>query len=518
MAKRKRMDQIRTILSNYLASGSVKATARQLKMSKNTVREYVRRARACEQDLAGLLALDDTALEQLLLPPPGSKTNRLQVLEENMDHYLSELRRVGVTRQLLWQEYRLAHPGGYGYTQFCEHLRRAVHRHDLTLPLEHRPGEVLMLDFAGKKMHWVDPHNGEVHDSEVLIGVLPYSQYSFCIALPSQSLPDLIHGINQCLLFLGVLPRIILSDNMRSYVSRPDRYEPTFTRLCEQLGAHYQLELQATRVAKPRDKASVENAVMQVYRRIYAPLRDETFHSLEDLNMGIGRQLIRHNEQAYQKRSGCRTSVFAEHERPAMRPLPPELFEIRKITRAKVQRNYHVYLGEEKNFYSVPYAYVGRQTEIIYTSRTVEVYADHQRIALHERLFAGGREYRYQTLPEHMPRHHREWKEAQGYDEAYFLGQATRIGPATHWVVQQLLISRIHQSQTYNSCKGILHLARQYSDQRLEAACERCRQAGKGTYGMVKRILRRGLEQAPSPPDQLSLGLHENIRGSENYQ
>ena len=131
--------------------------------------------------------------------------------------------------------------------------------------------------------------------------MLPFSQYSFCIALLSQSLSDFIHGFNQALLFLSVLLDVILSVNLESYVSRPDRYAPTFTQLCQQLGAYYQLDLQATRVAKPNDKASVENAVTQVDRRIYAPLRNEVFPSIEALNEAISLQLIRHNEQPYQQ-------------------------------------------------------------------------------------------------------------------------------------------------------------------------------------------------------------------------
>jgi len=513
------MDQIKSLLRNYLSTGTIKATARQLKISKNTVREYVRRAQAHTSDLSSLLELDEATLQEIFYSCPDKpKNERLAVIEQRVDDWLKELRRVGVSRHLLWQDYRQEYPDGYGYTQFCEHLRRAMVRKDLTLALEHNPGEVLMLDFAGKKMHWVDPDSGELHACEILIGVLPFSQYSFCIALPSQSLADFIYGLNQCLLFLGVLPRVILSDNLKAYVSRADRYEPTFTQLCEQLGAHYQIDLQATRVAKPKDKASVENAVTQVYRRIYAPLRDEVFHSIKALNEAIHRQLLQHNEQPYQKRSGNRKSVFEQFELPEMRELPSDLFEIKKITRAKVQRNYHVFLGEEKNFYSVPYQYVGKQAEVIYTRSTVEVYVDQKRVTTHERLFLGGREYRYQTRLEHMPKHHQEWKKAQGYDAAYFLREAARIGPATQWAVQQVLLSRIHETQTYNSCKGILRFAQTYNPERVEQAAKRCQGVGKATYGMIKRILQLKLDQAEEQTTQLKLGLHENIRGPEHYQ
>ena len=519
MAKQKRMDQIKNLLRNYLASGSIKATSRQLKVSKNTVREYIRRAEAYCVDLAVVLELDEETFNRVFYASDCSQSGaRFTVFEQQIDYWLKELRRPGVTRELLWQEYRLDHPDGYGYSQFCEHLRRQVSYKDLTLALDHEPGEVLMVDFAGKKMEWVDPHSGEIHTCEVLVAVLPFSQHSFCIALGSQNLPDFIHGLNQALLFLGALPKIILSDNLKAYVSKPDRYEPTFTQLCEQLGAHYQLDLQAARVATPKDKASVENAVTQMYRRIYAPLRQEVFHSIEAINAAILRQLVWHNTQPYQKKSGTRQSLYEQYELPQMRLLPTDLFEIKKIARAKVQRNYHVFLGEEKNFYSVPWQYAGKQAEVLYTNTTVEVYVTQKRIATHQRLFLRGREYRYQTREEHMPRHHLEWKKAQGYDAAYFLEQAQLIGPATQWAMQQVLLGRIQEAQAYNSCKGILQLAKKYSSERLELAAKRCQSAGKATYNMLKRILLLKLDIEDEQPAQLSLGLHENIRGSEYYQ
>lgn len=519
MAKPKRMDQIKAVIRNYLASGSIKATARQLKMSKNTVREYVRRAETHAGGLPGILDLDELVLEKIFYGREVQLSeNRMEVFEQQAGEWLKELKKVGVTRQMIWEEYRARHPDGYGYSQFCEHLKRHAARLDLTLALEHKPGEVLMVDFAGKKLRVVDPESGEVRDCEVLVAVFPFSQYCFCIALPSQSLADFIEGLNQALLFFGYLPLILLSDNLKAYVSRADRYEPTFTQLCEQLGVHYQVELQATRVAKPKDKASVENAVTQVYRSVYAPLRHEVFHSLKALNEAIIRQLHVLNERPYQKKSGSRKSLFCEYELPRMRALPTDLFEIKKIAKAKVQRNYHVFLGEEKNFYSVPWQYVGKQAEVLYTSKSVEIYLNQKRVATHQRLLSSSGGYRYQTREEHMPKQHQEWKKTQGYDAAYFLKQAGKIGPATQWAIQQVLLGRIQESQAYNSCKGILHLARKYSPQRLEQAALRCQASAKATYGMLKRILQLKLdEQFEEPPLQLSLGLHENIRGPEYY-
>ncbi len=408
MGKIKRMDQVKTIIATYLDCGSIKSTARRLKISKNTVREYLRRAEAHPAELSALMQLSDEELSKIFYKPKDSSApEREKIFNEKKDDWLSELGRVGVTRYLLWEEYREEHPDGYGYSQFCERLRQTVVRRDLTLSLEHEPGEVLQVDFAGKPMNWVDAQTGEVHYVEVLVAVMPYSHYTFAIALNSQKVGDFIRGLNQSLLFLGRLPKVILSDNLKSYVTRSDRYEPKFNELAGQLGAHYGIDLQATRPRKPKDKASVENMVSTVYRRIYAPLRNEVFHSLEELNEAILGQLKIHNEKPFQKKQGNRRSVFEAAELPLMRHLPPDLFEIKKTTRAKVQRNYHVFLGEEKNYYSVPFQYVGNQTTVVYTASIVEVYYENKRIALHKRLL-GKNAYLHRTEESHIPKSHQE--------------------------------------------------------------------------------------------------------------
>ncbi len=517
MAKLKRMDQVMAILRTYLETESIKATSRRLKVSKNTVRTYVRRVSGLGEDLKTILELGQEEVMRICTPAEDETRSTEEDFESQVDYWIDELRRVGVTRQLLWEEYRERYAGGYSYSQFCERLRRAIGRRDLTLSLDHTPGEVMQADFAGKQMHWVDRHSGEVYSCEVLVCVMPHSHYSFAFAVPSQQIPDLVHGLNQALLFFGKVPKVLLSDNLKSYVTKSDRYEPTFTELCQQLGAHYQFDLQATRVAKPKDKASVENMVGTVYNRIYGPLRNEVFHSLEDLNAAIRRQLIIHNKKPYQKKRGCRQDIFDKYEAVVMRDLPCELFEIKKMTKAMVQRNYHVFVGEEKNYYSVPYQYVGKTTTVLYTSSTVEIYLDHQRIAIHARLVSKD-SYQHQTNKEHMPNNHREWQKARGYNAAYFQRQAEKIGPATRWAISHVLVSRTHPPQSFNSCKGILSLAKKYSCERLEKACLRCQQVDKTSYSMLKRILAMNLDQHSDQPELFSTPEHNNIRGAQAYQ
>lgn len=519
MGKIKRMDQIRQIIKTYLATSSIKATARRLQVSKNTVKLYVRLGQAHDEDLSQLLLLPESALYSIFYPSkdPQSDLDRRAVFSSKVDYWIKELRRVGVTRHLLWEEYRREYPQGYSYTQFCEHLRRELGRRDLTIRLNHEPGKVMQVDFAGHKMHWIDESSGEVHQAEVLVAVFPHSQYTFAIALPSQRVGDFIHGLNQAFLFFAGLPQALLSDNLKSYVTRADRYDPTFNELCVQLAAHYQIDLSATRVGKPQDKASVENMVGTVYQRIYAPLRNEVFHSLDQLNAAIRGQLHIHNAKPYQQKEGTRHELFHTYELPVMKDLPSDVFEIKKTVRAKVRRNYHVFLGEEKNHYSVPYQHVGKQATAIYTSSIVQVYIDNQRVATHQRLLYRNA-YQYQTNADHLPKSHREWKKARGYNAAYFLREAEKIGPATHWAVEHILVSRIHEAQSYDSCRGLLRLAQKYSTVRMENAARRCHKVGKASYSMIQRILIHKLDMQSDQLELFNIPLHDNIRGPETYQ
>lgn len=522
MGKLKRMDQVKEIIKTYLSTNSLKATARRLRISKNTVKEYIRRGQLVNSDLSTLLNLSEEDLLSVFYPNTEKTNNeRFSYFQTKVDKWIVELRRVGVTKHLLWEEYLKEQPEGFGYSRFCELLRNHIGQRDLTLQMTHEPGEIMQVDFAGKKLNWIDPVSGEIKTCEVLVAVMPHSQYTFAIALPSQKTVDFLAGLNAALVYFGKLPQRILSDNLKAYVIRADRYEPKFNDLCVQLAAHYNIHLQATRAAKPKDKASVENMVSTVYTRIYAPLRNEIYHSEAELNAAILLQLNKHNNLPYQKKEGTRKSMFEAYALPVMRDLPSELFELKKSTSAKAQRNYHVYLGEEKNYYSLPFRYVGKKTTLVYTSKIVEIYVDNQRVAIHKRLPLGAKHH-YQTAIAHMPKSHQEWKKSEGYDGGYFLAIGLKIGKATHWAISRILSAKKHQSQNYKSCQGVLHLGKKYGNDRLERAAARCWQVDKVNYTMLVRILRHNLDKEATTEHEAELVFtpptHDNIRGAAAYQ
>ena len=511
------MDQIRLILQTYHSTRSIKGTAAQLRISKNTVREYKRRAETYHDDLSVVLALDDDSLREVVyLDGQGERADRRLLFEGKIDDYLKRLQKRHVTRQLLYEEYRRDFPDGYKSSQFYLLLSQAAQRRDLTLPLRHPPGKTMQVDYAGDRLSWVDPTTGEVHAAQVLVATLPHSAHVFAIALPSQSTADFVYGLGRALRYFGGVPLTIVSDNLKAFVKRADRYEPDFNDACVQLATHYGVDLQAARVRKPKDKASVEGAVRVVYNRVYAALNDRVFHSLDQLNAALAEQLECLADRPFQKRPGTRRQAFAT-EREHLRPLPSRPFELKVTTRAKVQRNYHVEIGPNHNFYSVPYRYVGRRATVIHSRSTVEIFIGTERVATHAKCDVHDR-YAYTTDPAHLPKRHAEYLAAEDHDGAWYRRWGDGIGPATAWAMNDILTNKPFEVQAYRSCQGVQSLARRYGPARLEAACQRCRTAGRARYGMLKNILERGLDHTTDQLELFAPPTHDNIRGPAAYR
>ena len=521
--KTKNMQQIRHILQLRAQGIAIREIVHRSGISRPTVRAYLRRWEAMGLSWEQLGALDNEALGAIVYQEsaPSADLGRWQALQTRLPAIVRELGRVGVTRWLLWEEYRREHPEGYGYTQFCQHLRAFRQRQDAVMHFEHKAGERLLIDFAGKKLPYVDLHTGEQVEGEVFVAVLPCSNFCYVEAVRSQRIEDFLGAIANAFTFLGGVPQAALIDNLKSGVVKADRYEPTLTDLLEQLSAHYGCTFMATRGAKPRDKASVERHVQIVYQRVYAPLRNEAPGSLETLNTAIRQRLEVHHARPFQqRRTECRQSLFDAVERPTLRPLPATPFEVKSSGSYKVQRNYHVQLGCDRHFYSVPYAYIGQQVSVIYTRSTVEIYVAQRRIAFHQR---DRRAYVYTTVAEHMPPNHQHYTQIKGYSAQYFQERAARTGTACTAVVEGILNAKIFQEQAYNSCLGLLRLADKFTPERLERACSRALRAAKPTYTMVINILRHNLDQLERPAGEgqhvsKTPTDHANVRGPEAFR
>lgn len=512
------MHIVRTILQLLRRRTSEREIAKEVGISRTTVTEYKKKLSV--KPLDELLKMEDAELGALLHPPaehPPAVDQRRAAFEARLDYFLKELERTGVTRQLLWEEYRRQQPQGYSRTQFNELLARHKKKMEVTMHFTYKPGELLMIDFAGDRLHITEAATGKKTPCQVLVCVLPFSGYSFVKALPNATMPWLVKALNDCLTYMGGAPQTLKCDNMRQAVTRSCKYEPQFTDMINYWALHNNIYLQAARVRKPRDKAHVENEVKITYTRIYAPLRDKDFYTIEELNEAIIEQLKKHHKKPLQKKEFSRKQLFEQSEQEHLQPLPAERYEMKYETNAKVQRNYHVFLGQDRHFYSVPFSYVGKTMRIVYDTDLVEIYHQHQRVAVHRRSF---KKYDYTTLQEHRPEAHKKYLDQMGWDSAYFLKEAKKFGPSTHSYFKRMLESKPYPEQKYNSCLGILRLTKNYTAERIEAACTRALQGNSTTYSTIRTILVNKADQLTDPEEahkEFRLPDHENLRGSKEY-
>lgn len=510
-AKTIKVEQLKLILRLWESGYSKKGIVRQTGLSLNTVRKYLS---STSKDTAGsnLQAAPAIAFNTDESP---IRSERQSILFTHFATVEAELKRPGVTRQLLWQEYKEAHSEGYNYSQYCYHLHEYLRHKEVVMHLEHTAGESMMIDFAGKKLFFVDSTSGEQFSCQVFVSVLPYSGLIYCRAVATQNTFDFIDCINGMLRYYGGVTQNILCDNLKTAVTRPSRYEPVFTEACYQLSEHYSTCFSAARPYKPRDKAMVEKCVNIVYNHIYGPLRNHTFYSLQELNMAIAECLEKLNNKPYKGSAYSRRDLFNQHEKKLLKELPGEIFQLKKTVQATVQRNYHVQLSENHHYYSVPFKYAGKKVKVLYNNSTVEIYYEHVRIAVHQRnAYAKA----YHTIPEHMPPHHQKAIHLQGWSTEELLLKASYIGQSTRLVAEHILSSSFYPQQNFKSCHGVLMLAKKYDRLRIEAACQRALKGTRINYSMICSILEKGLDQQADVFESPPLPQHDNIRGPEQYQ
>lgn len=486
--------------------------ARACQVSCSTVQQYLRRAeKAGLRSWEQVQALDEVALERLLFPaPPGVPTTR-PLPDWNEVH--QELQKKGVTRQLLWEEYRARFPeDGLAYSQFCERYQ-AYRRHlDLSLRQVHRAGEKLFVDYCGQTVPVSDPATGEIREAQIFVAVLGASSYTFAEATWTQQLPDWTGSHERAFEAIGGTTELVIPDNLRSGVHKACRYEPELNPTYRDLAEHYGVAVIPARVRRPKDKAKAEAGVLLVERWILACLRHRQFFSLAELNAAIAELLVKLNDRPFRKLPGSRRSRFEELDRPALRPLPATRYELAEWSKARVGPDYHVEL--DAHAYSVPYQLVGKLLDLRRAGAVVECFHCSRRVAAHRySQEAGGAT----SLREHMPRAHREYLD---WTPQRLLGWARESEPHIGQAVERILSSKPHPHQGFHAALGLRSLAKRYGQDRLGAACRRALRLGAVSYTSLKSMLQRGLESQPLPeaPEPIPPFDHDNVRGAAYYR
>jgi len=491
MANKLDLMDIRQLIRLHSDGLSNRKVGKTLGIHRNTINDYIRRIKATEVSPEELLNLDDAELQELFPSHTTIDNDRYEQLMAFLEGVHKARHHPGFTFQYHHREYVNTHSNPYSETQFIEHYRRKYTREKGSMKLEHQPGNEMFIDYAGKKLSVVDKNTGEIKDVEVFVAILPNSQYTYVKACYSQKREDLIGCITNALSFYGGVPKAIVSDNLKSAVTRACKYEPEINRSLKEFACHYGCAINPTRTYSPQDKALVENAVNLTYQRIYHPLREMTFFSLEELNQQIRLLLNRYNDQLFQRKQASRKELFQSVERGYLKPLPVSKYELKDYKRAKVQKMGYVYFSPDKTYYSVPYRFIGKQTQLHYTQSTVEVFYNHQRIAIHHRNPVTGT---YVTHKDHLCSTHKAYLE---WSPDHFKKKALKHGQAVHDFVRGLLDGYDYPEVNYRRITGILQLSKEYGSERLNKACKRALYADTFSYHMIKNILKNNLDGHP---------------------
>jgi transposase len=416
-----------------------------------------------------------------------------------------------VTLQLLWEEYRQANPEGYRYSRFCELYQRWRSKLDVVLRQEHKAGEKVFVDWAGATIPVYDRHTGQAWRAPLFVAALGASSYTFAEATHDQQMESWLRAHVHAFEHFGGIPQLVVPDNTKTGVTKAHRYDPDLNPTYYNFALHCGFGIVPARPYKARDKAKVENAVQVAQRWIVAALRHRKFFSLEELNEAIRELLAKLNHRPFRKREGSRASVWEAIDKPALKPLPTEPFDLSEWSRARVNIDYHVTF--DANLYSVPYTLVHELVEIRSTPTTIEILHKGARVASHLRSRGRGQAV---TNEEHRPKSHRahlEWTPSR------MVHWAETIGPNTARLFERIMNDKPHPEMGYRGCLGIIRLAEQYSAQRVEAAAERALLTGACRYKSVESILKNSLDQVPpSSPPPASTPPHDNIRGSEYFE
>ena len=509
--ERLQMIKIREVLRlRWCEELSVRATARSVSKSVGVVQKVVDRATKAGLTWAAVEQLDDTVLEEHIYGRPTLLTSDRP--RPDPVHIHKELRRAGVTLELLHLEYLEQHSNGLRYTAFCDVYRRWVPTAGIVMRQTHRAGEKTFVDFSGKKPSYIDPTTGERIEVELFVAVLGASNYTYVEAVATQSVPDFIGAHVGAYAYFGGVTAITVPDQLKSAVVKSCRYEPGIQRTYADMARHFGTVIVPARPYRARDKAKVEVGVQVAQRWILARLRNETFFSLADLNRRIAELLEDLNTRPMRKLGGAtRRELYERYDRPSLRPLPSGPYELRQWDQVRVNLDYHAEI--DKHWYSAPYVLVHEVLWSCATPRTVELFYRGQRVASHARSSVP---YKHTTDPAHMPDRHRA--QSAGVDGV--LAWAAKVGPMAEAMVRRLLESNPVQEQGWRSARGLQRVGERFGPERTEAACARALRFGARSYKPVENILVHARESVPLPGEEAPEAPvieHANVRGASYY-
>jgi hypothetical protein len=331
------------------------------------------------------------------------------------------------------------------------------------------------------------------------------------MAVRSQNISDFLYALGCCLQELGGVPQVLVPDNLKSAIVKANRYEPDVNRALEDFANHYHTTVIPARARKPKDKALVENQVKLVYSRVFAKLRNQQFFDLASLNKAVKEKIREHNQTRMKQKPYCREEKFLADEKYLLQSLPDQPFELKYYRELKVAKNNHIYLAQDKHYYSVPYTYIGQSAKVNYTRSMVRIYAKGEQIAVHVRDYKLGG---YTTDKEHLCSAHQHYMDRS---PDYYISKAKLKSDELYQLIRLMFAQNRHPEQLYKTCDGLLNLQRKTDQKDFHKACLMAIEYQNYSYRFILNILTNKMTDQVETKPVKPLPNHENIRHREYY-
>jgi transposase len=510
------MSKIKEVLRlKYLNELSNRQIQNMTGVSRNSVANYLKSYLLLESSLDEVLALSDTDLKELFHPRISTTTISTEPIHNHPDwnEVFTELKKKGMTRMLLWEEYKLKDPTLYSYSQFNRYYSRYIKTINPSMRQIHYSGDKLFIDFSGLTMPIVNQKTGEIAKAQIFVTVLGASGYTFVCATPSQSTKDFIECHVEAFKFYGGVPNILVPDNLKAAVISHKRGVVKLNDAYADMGRHYGVAIEPARPYKPQDKSKVELGVKSIQRWILMRLRHHTFFSVDELNQEINILLDGYNNKVIRRLDKSRTELFAELDVTLLHPLCVNSYIYKFFKISTVGVDYHIEL--EGSGYSVPYTYLGKKVDVTYSNTSVMISYNGELIAHHPKQ---SQAYNDSTLIAHMPLEHQYQHEK--WNPRRILNWANSMGANTTALMESIMEAKSHPVRGYKACMAILSFSKTYGIQEIELVAQFALNLKIYKVGSIESMLKTKsylLNNQLTSANNTFVNRHENIRGSDYY-
>jgi len=368
------------------------------------------------------------------------------------------------------------------YQSFCQYIRNhpaSDGKENIVIKIQRTPGDSVEVDYSGDSVEILNPATGEIYRVELFVGTLSYSGYFYAEFTLTQKLEDFIYSHTNMFRFFGGVTKYIIPDNCKTAVTKPDKYDPLINRTYHDMCVHYGIAVDPADGYCPRHKPNVEKSVDIIQQDFFPRIRNKTYTSLIELNRDLKEWLIKKNQVLMKDRGNSRL-YFYNKEKDQLRTLPENNYEIFYFKKAKVHPDCH--FQHQRNFYSAPWNFVGKEIEVKYNNRMIHAYSNVEGIATHKALQGHGH---YSTNDLHYP----EEKIVEvNYHLSSSRAKAKKIGPNMELLVEKLIKMDQFPLKSLRKVQGVLEVSKGYSKSQIEYGAEMCLEFNRLTRSALKKF------------------------------